>query len=588
MPRTSPDTPRPRRRIWRRIRHLATLAVLVAAIATFPGVWGPRVATWAARRVLAFGEPERTQITVERLSLWTLRVRDVSLGGIPGEPAFDSLVVRYSPHGLLRRRVDMVDLSPVRLNPATFDKPLPKRSPAPPAPPPKDPDPLHGWRIQSLRAELAPMDLAPLIPEEARPWLPDAEVLAKLTLDGSAPNLVARLNGRAFGGAIEARLLYDPAAATGRLDAAAAPDFGTFKSPRRLTADLDFAFTCGSNALHVAAGGSAGFADTSWRVTASGEAEGATFSAKVERTPATIDEDDPVLTAVLAALPLPRELSGLLATATLSASASVEKTEIFPVPVWEAEAQLSEVGIRTSWQQIDLALRRGGLRFAASGVGKRWVLRPMRFGFSSAKAGRLNFEGGYATFLADDESLLVSEAAVGFCGGKIRLFALSFDLKRMNSGFTILLDGLDAGRILAMFPEVGGTATGTLNGKIPLIVRNVTTEPQLRLRNAFLHAPPGETGKICLSNTQPLVDYLQASGVPGPTSRSLGEALHNLDYTLLRLDLSNTGGDESDFIVRLSGTSTAGKTTTPVNLHIAMHGDIQRLLNLGIRAGTLR
>ena len=579
MPKLSPIAAR-------RVRRLVFLIVLVAVVATFPGGWGPRVATWAARRVLAFGEPARTRITIERLSPWRLEVRDVALGGIPGEPAFDSLVVRYSPVGLLRRRVDAITLSPLHLDATTFTKPLPKTAPRRPAPPPTDPDPLRGWRIVSLRAELAPVDFSSLIPEAARPWLPDGEVLGTLLLDGSGPDIVARLEGRAFGGALDARLVYSPTDATGNISAAAAPDFGAFKPERRLTANAAFAFSCGTNALHVAASGEAGVEELSWRIAFSGEAEGSEFSAKVEREPATIDEDDPMLASILAALPLPKDITDLRATATVSASATVVQTEKVPLPVWEVETRLSEVGLRAKWQGHDLALRRGGMHFSASGIGERWIMRPMRLAFASAKAGRLGFDGGYATFLADEESLLISEASVGFCGGRLRLYALSLDLKRMSSGFTILLDGLDAGRILAMFPEVGGTATGTLNGKFPLGLRNVTTEPELRLRNAFLHAPPGETGKLCLANTQPVVDYLLAAGVPGPTCHSLGEALHNLDYTLLRLDLSNSEDDENHLVLRLSGSSTAGKTTTPVDLNIAIHGDIQRLLNFGIRAGT--
>lgn len=576
-----------RRRRFRRIRRIVWLALVVAALATFPGGWGARSATWVARRVLAFGDPSRTRLTVERLSPWRIVVRDVSLGGIPGEPAFDSLVIRYSPVGLLRHRVDSLMLSPVHLDPATFNKPLPKTASRSPAPPPTNPDPLRGWRVASLRAELAPMDLAPLLPETAHPWLPDAHVSATLSIDGTGPDIEARLTGRAFGGALDAHLVYDPAGATGRMNAAAAPDFGAFKPQRRMTAAAAFTFSGGTNALHIAASGEAGVEELSWRIAFSGEAEGSAFSAKVEREPVTIDEDDPMLASILAALPLPKDLTDLRATATVSASATVVQTEKVPVPVWEVETRLSEIGLRAKWQEHDLALRRGGLRFAATGVGNRWVMHPMRLGFASAKAGRLDFDGGYATFLADEESLLVSEASVGFCGGRLRLYALSLDLKRMSSGFTILLDGLDAGRILAMFPEVGGTATGTLNGKIPLGLRNVSTEPELRLRNAFLHAPPGDTGKLCLSNTQPIVDYLLAAGVPGPTCRSLGEALHNLDYTLLRLDLSNAEGEENHLVLRLSGSSTTGKTKTPVDLNIGIHGDIQRLLNFGIRAGSM-
>ena len=587
MSRSAPASPAHSRR-RRLVRRLVVAALVVAAVATFPGVWGPRAATAIARRVLSFGAPERTRLRVERLSLWRLVVRDVALGGVPGEPAFDSLVARYSPFGLLRKRVASVELSPVRLHPATFAKPLPKAAPRRPAPPPTNPDPLQGWRVDSLRAELAPVDLAPLIPKEARRWLPDAEILATLTLDGTGHDVEARLTGRAFGGALNAQLRYDPDEAKGRVEAVAAPDFGAFKPGKRLAADAAFAFSCGTSALHVAVSGSAGFESTSWRVSATAEAEGAELSAKVEVGPATIDEDDAVLQALLASLPLPKALADLRATATVAGEASVRKTEDFPVPVWQAELRVSEAGIGARWQDNDLAIRRGGVRFAISGVGPHWIMRPMRVGLASAQAGRFKFDGGYATLLADDESLLVSEAAIGFCGGRLRLFALSLDLKRMSSGFTILLDGLDAGRILEMFPEVGGTATGTLNGKLPLGLRNVATEPELRLRNAFLHAPPGETGKLCLSNTEPVVEYLQTAGVPGPTCRSLGEALHNLDYTLLRLDLSNGEDNENHLVLRLSGSSTAGKTTTPVDLNIAVHGDIQRLLNFGIRAGSLK
>lgn len=568
---------------------LAIVGFLAVAAATFPGGWGPRAATWAARRALAFGEPARTRLTVERLSARQLIVRDVALGGLPGEPAFDSLVVRYSPWGLLRRRIDSVALSPVRLDPGSLTKPLPASTPRRPSAPPRCADPLQGWRIGTLQVSLAPLDLGQFVPSEARAWLPNATVEASLSLDGTdgAP-LEARLDGRAFGGTLSGRLLYDSGAASGRVDVAATPDFGAFRPGHALTAEVAFGFSCGKTALRTAASGTAGFADSPWRVAVNAEAEGGTFSARIERAPATVEPDDPVLAALIAALPLPQAVSVLSLGATLSASAEARNNVAGGAPAWKVEASVSECAVDARLGgDFGLALRRGGFDIFIDGIGTFWRLHPTQLWFSALHIGRATLSDGRIQLLAEDDTLMVTDARAGFCGGFLRLYALSLNMERMSSGFTILLDGLDAGGVLAMFPEVGGTASGTLNGKVPLALHSIDTVPELRLLNAFLHSPPGKVGVLRLANTEPLVTYLTAAGVPAPTCRSLGEALHDLDYDVLRFDLSRDPEEGKRLEIGLVGSSTNGGTKTPVDLHLALRGDLERLLNLGIRAGTM-
>ena len=222
----------------------------------------------------------------------------------------------------------------------------------------------------------------------------------------------------------------------------------------------------------------------------------------------------------------------------------------------------------------------------ADGYGPKRIVRPFGILFRSLRAGeRLELDSGSFWFRADDaKSLLLTEGSAGFCGGKVGIYALHLDLEHLNAGFTLYLDDLDAGRLLALLPGVAGSATGTIHGKIPLALRDGTT---VRLRDAYLYSPPGQVGKLRLERTDAVVENLRAAGVPDATCDDLRKALSVLDYTVLRMDLRQNRDGTGRLAVRLEGTAAEGKTSIPVSLELGFNGQLQDLVNVGIRASAL-
>ena len=69
---------------------------------------------------------------------------------------------------------------------------------------------------------------------------------------------------------------------------------------------------------------------------------------------------------------------------------------------------------------------------------------------------------------------------------------------------------------------------------------------------------------------------------------SLEQALRNLDYDVLRLDLTRGEDGENRLAIRLDGSAAEGKKKTPVNLRLNLNGDIEETINVAIEAAGLR
>ena len=109
----------------------------------------------------------------------------------------------------------------------------------------------------------------------------------------------------------------------------------------------------------------------------------------------------------------------------------------------------------------------------------------------------------------------------------------------------------------------------------------------MRLRDAYLFSPPGQVGRIELEDSAVVVDKLRQSGVPEETCESLEKALQNLDYDVLRLDLTRDADGGNRLAIRLDGTAAEGKKRTPVNLRLNLNGDIEETINVALAAARL-
>jgi hypothetical protein len=522
-----------------RRRHLFAAFALLA-LALFPYTWGPALAGRVARRYLDLGEKGSSTCTVDRLSPFRLKASGIRLGAVPGAPRVARVDARYTPWGLLRG---------------------------------------EGLR---LAVEGAEMDFKDLLPPAALGRVTNDTAAVRLDLDwkpgeGYRGELRGRILGGALGGELVAptwrepsvSLSYDPA-----LRGVGLPG---------LRAGCRARLSRTTNGLAVAATAEAGFEGTSWRIEADAAAEGGAFAASARLPHGDFTQDDALLAPLLGAF-APTNLSPRF-SGLVTGAVSVARAAGAPVPTWEVSARLRNLDAGGRVGEQDASLSGGSAFVRVSGFGPHADLQPFGVLFKEASIGRVRLDGGSFWFRGDGDSLLLTEGRAGFCGGVVRVYALHMNLSSLDAGFTVLLDGLEAGELLGLFPDVRGTATGRLYGKLPLAVRNGSA---VRLRDAYLFSPPGQVGRIELEDSAAVVDKLRQSGVPEEACESLEKALQNLDYDVLRLDLARNEDGENRLAIRLDGTAAEGKKRTPVNLRFNLNGDLEEMINVALAAAGLR
>jgi len=251
------------------------------------------------------------------------------------------------------------------------------------------------------------------------------------------------------------------------------------------------------------------------------------------------------------------------------------------VPRWSASARIRD---------CDVSLYAGGVPVAVDGLtvvaGAGGIADHVDVSPIILRAGRMEVAGfslsnAFANVRATESAFLVTEAGAGVCGGDVRLYSLFLDPARLNAGLTLFVDGLDAGETLGHFKGFSGEASGRLNGKLNLSLRNGR---ELRLGKAFLYSIPGETGTIKVYDPHPIVDSLALGGVSQSDRENFAKALADLAYTALSMRVTPEDGNSTALSFKVEGTSTHGETTVPVSVEVTLHGDLEQLVNTGLKA----
>ena len=93
-------------------------------------------------------------------------------------------------------------------------------------------------------------------------------------------------------------------------------------------------------------------------------------------------------------------------------------------------------------------------------------------------------------------------------------------------------------------------------------------------------------GHTAPTDAQDAADSLALAGLDDANRRSVANALTDMDYSVLRLDLRRTSADEAALGIRLEGSATRGEVTVPVVLNITLHGAIEQLINTGLKLNS--
>ena len=295
-------------------------------------------------------------------------------------------------------------------------------------------------------------------------------------------------------------------------------------------------------------------------------------------------ESDPVIGAVLSRWPMPA-ISNLVFGGTFGLKGEAARTNGVPVARWSVLGRLKDVDIACRAGEMPVEVANLRLGFGASGIADHVDIRPMFPRADALTVGGCLLTNAFASIRATESAYLVTEAGAGCCGGELKLYSFFLDPRKLNAGVTLFVDGVEAGEVLRLLKGFNGEASGRLYGKIPLQLRD---GERLQLRNAYLHSAPGETGSLKVYDPQPVVESLALGGVPEATRANVAKALADLSYTVLKIGLQPEEDGGLALTVKLAGSATHRNVTVPVTFEVTFHGDIEQLINTGLKTSRMK
>ncbi len=209
-----------------------------------------------------------------------------------------------------------------------------------------------------------------------------------------------------------------------------------------------------------------------------------------------------------------------------------------------------------------------------------WHMAPSTLRCAGAQIAGLGFDESRVQWQWLGDELLIDCAELGWCGGTARFYGLRLDPRDPELDGVLYLERLDAGRLLATIKPLQGTATGHLYGRLPLQLRH----GRILLTDGFLFALPGERGNLQLREHRFIDDYLARSGLSVALRKKIAAALLDLDYSVLRFDLTAGGAPEAHLGIKIEGESAGDSSLPPVALDINVKGPLEALLNIGLQA----
>ena len=324
--------------------------------------------------------------------------------------------------------------------------------------------------------------------------------------------------------------------------------------------------------------------DSPWRITAEFGASCCEWSAAVKMDETAFSENDTVIRTLLEKYPV-TAVSNLTFSGSIALDARAERTFHTPVPVWSAKLPIRDLSVGLTISNKSYSVSGFSVTPAASGIANHLDITPMSLRVKSISAAGFDLDNFHATVRVTEKALLVTEAAAGFCGGQVNLYSVFLDPKNLSTGFTLFVDDIDAGEALMHLNGFAGEASGRLHGKIKLFVRE--GGKSVRLGDAFLYSTPGETGKLRLKNPAALTDNLALAGFDEAARGNVANALTDLDYSVLKLDLKRGEGRSATLSTTVRGTATRGTLSVPVDITLNFNGALEQLINTSLGYSNL-
>lgn len=164
--------------------------------------------------------------------------------------------------------------------------------------------------------------------------------------------------------------------------------------------------------------------------------------------------------------------------------------------------------------------------------------------------------------------LEVNELRTGLLGGEVRVRPTTVDLGEPEQRAELQLQGLELGRLFEVYPTEGLSGGGTLDGRLPVLLR----DGQLLIDEGAVAAR--EPGGVLRYRS----DKLQRLAAANPSMRELAGVLEDFHYTVLSSQVDY--GENGNMILglRLQGSNPDFQQGRQVNLNVTLEENIPALL----------
>ena len=341
---------------------------------------------------------------------------------------------------------------------------------------------------------------------------------------------------------------------------------------------------CWRNGPGVHGGLKVVFPDSPWRVTAEFGASCSEWSAAVKMPEVQFTENDALIRALLERHPL-AAVSNLTFSGSVALDARAERTFRTPVPVWSVRLPVRNLSAGLTVEGKPFAIKGFSVTAGASGIADHLDVAPLNPRARSISADGFVLTNFSASVRMSERALQVTQASAGLCGGTANVYSLTLNPETLNAGFTLFIDDVETGEMLRHVRGFNGEASGRLHGKVRLFVRE--GGKAVRLSDAFLYSTPGETGKLKLRNAAAVTDSLALAGLDEASRNNVADALTDLDYSVLRLDLTRNRDKTATLSTTVRGTATRGKVSAPVDITLNFNGELEQIINTGLGYSNL-
>ena len=233
---------------------------------------------------------------------------------------------------------------------------------------------------------------------------------------------------------------------------------------------------------------------------------------------------------------------------------------------------------------LDISGIRVNVPFEA-GVETRTIQRPF-VSFEAMNVGDVRLHNGRVDFQASPREFFIDRMEADFCKGKIHAYSIHLDPKNPSADVTVYADRIDLGEALMYtLPFQAQRIEGVLFGRFPVAVDN----GHIRLKPGYLYSLPGQGGTFRVDDSRKMEPWLAQAGIPPDVKAPLAEALSDMDFSAIRIELDTEGGG-GDAMLRLGlmGKSNSKSWPAPIDLKLNLRAPLETLLNMGLDMSRIK